>query len=305
MRIDQAKNKGISALLSAWGFEPAHMTKGERWYVSPFRPHETEPSFKLTASDRGWYDHGTGMGGDMIEFVQAYKNVSTAKDALAHIRDAFGQPASTHHPRRTRTTPPSRLEDAPALQIQTVRSLHLRPLLTYLEQERGIPRELAKPYLKEAFFTTGDRGRDLYALAFPNESGGYELRNAKFQGVAGKKDISLIKRHLADATRVFEGFMDYLSWLVLENRKTPDCHVLVLNSVAMKARAIEVLHSWDGLQTVHLHLDNDSAGRKLTSDMREALQDVTVIDHAPDYAEHKDLNAYLMAHTKLCAVARS
>ena len=69
--------------------------------------------------------------------------------------------------------------------------LQNKALIQYLEQ-RAIPADVARPYLQEAYYTVAGRDRTYFALAFPNQTGGYELRNPYFQGVAGSKDISLI-----------------------------------------------------------------------------------------------------------------
>jgi len=58
-------------------------------------------------------------------------------------------------------------------------------------------------------------GKSYFALAFANESGGYELRNRYYKGCYGHKDISLIpgRNTASKSVAVFEGFMDFLSAL--------------------------------------------------------------------------------------------
>ena len=63
---------------------------------------------------------------------------------------------------------------------------------------------------------------------------------------------------------VFEGFMDYLSYLTLKQGKpVPDC--VVLNSVGNLPGALDVLK---GYGHVCCFLDNDDAGRKTTEEIR-------------------------------------
>ena len=46
------------------------------WYFSPFRTEKT-PSFQLyDTDDRGWYDHGPKIGGDVFRYVQVRDNCS-------------------------------------------------------------------------------------------------------------------------------------------------------------------------------------------------------------------------------------
>ena len=64
-------------------------------------------------------------------------------------------------------------------------------LLSYL-QERGINTELAKRECREAHFT--NNGKRYFAIAFPNVSGGYEIRNRYFKGCIAPKEISHIRQ---------------------------------------------------------------------------------------------------------------
>ena len=92
MNIKQAKEIGISRVLSAFGYEPVKvMPNGEQWFLSPFRDENT-PSLHVSPSDRGFYDFGDsgGFGGDVIELVKRLKSVDTA-GALDILRTTFGQ----------------------------------------------------------------------------------------------------------------------------------------------------------------------------------------------------------------------
>jgi hypothetical protein len=93
-------------------------------------------------------------------------------------------------------------------------------LLSYL-QERGINTALAKRECREAHFT--NNGKRYFAIAFPNISGGYEIRNRYFKGCIAPKEISHIRQsgEPRKACYVFEGFMDYLSFLTLRLESCP------------------------------------------------------------------------------------
>lgn len=91
---------------------------------------------------------------------------------------------------------------------------------------------------------------------------------------------------------VFEGFMDYLSYLTLKQGKpVPDC--VVLNSVGNLPGALDVLK---GYGHVCCFLDNDDAGRKTTEEIRRQCGSVT--DKAVHYLPHKDLNEFLQHRLK-------
>ena len=79
--------------------------------------------------------------------------------------------------------------------------------------------ELAKRECSEARFT--HNGKRYFAIAFPNGSGGYEIRNRYFKGCIAPKEISHIRQSgkARNTCYVFEGFMDYLSFLTLRQEK--------------------------------------------------------------------------------------
>ena len=126
----------------------------------------------------------------------------------------------------------------PSFQQLEIVPLSSPALLTYL-QERGINIVLAKRECSEAHFT--NNGKRYFAIAFPNVSGGYEIRNRYFKGCIAPKEISHIKQPgtARETCYVFEGFMDYLSFLTLRLENCPKYPKLdrqdymVLNSVCL------------------------------------------------------------------------
>ena len=83
-------------------------------------------------------------------------------------------------------------------------------------------------------------------IAFPNISGGYEIRNRYFKGCIAPKEISHIRQSgkARETCYVFEGFMDYLSFLTLRLENCPNFSELdkqdymVLNSVSNVSKAL-------------------------------------------------------------------
>lgn len=71
MNTAQAKAIPMKDLLARLGHAPHHEKHGELWYLSPFR-EESEPSCKLTMNSKGWYDHGRGEGGNILDFAMAF-----------------------------------------------------------------------------------------------------------------------------------------------------------------------------------------------------------------------------------------
>jgi hypothetical protein len=330
MNIQQAKQIGLSDLLSRLGHTPQFEKHNEKWYLSPFR-QETEPSFKLSATDKAFFDFGLGSGGNILDFIKQYRQLATVEQALEVLDDLMGGYAAAsvrtvqprlplfddvptpvaHPPVNIPVRPAVRTEakqEQPAgIQIQKVRPLQNRALMQYLEG-RGIPVVLARHFVEEAYYTVQGRERTYFGLAWQNEVGGYELKNAYFTGVSGKKGVSLVKRKSSDdpshTLRVFEGMMDCLSWLVWEKRAFPDCPVLILNSVAMKDQATTLIRTLT-VEDVLLYLDHDEAGRTLTSVFQQTLADLHVSDESGLYAEHKDFNAFLQQHVQARRMERA
>ena len=146
----------------------------------------------------------------------------------------------------------------PSFQQLEIVPLSSPALLAYL-QERGINPALAKRECREARFT--HNGKRYFAVAFPNISGGYEIRNRYFKGCIAPKDITHIQQQgePKDACFVFEGFMDYLSFLTLRLESCPQYpdfdrqDYIVLNSVANVSKALYPLGSYE---RIHCFFDN-------------------------------------------------
>ena len=182
----------------------------------------------------------------------------------------------------------------PSFQQLEVRDLVHPALLRYL-QGRGINIELAKRECKELHFT--HNGKPYFAIGFPNVTGGYEVRNSFFKGCIAPKDITHIRQQGEPREKclVFEGVMDYLSFLTLRMRNCPTMPNLdgqdyvILNSTANVTKALDVLYPYE---RIHCLLDNDHAGWKATREI-EREYSCRVRDFSHEYRGYADLNDYL------------
>ena len=184
----------------------------------------------------------------------------------------------------------------PSFQQLEIVPLSSPALLAYL-QERGINPVLAKKECKEARFT--HNGKRYFAIAFPNMSGGYEIRNRYFKGCIAPKEISHIRQsgEPKGTCFVFEGFMDYLSFLTLRLESCPQYlefdrqDYMVLNSVANVSKALYPLGSYE---RIHCFFDNDRAGMEALQQIRKEYDSTQHIrDASQIYSGCKDLNEYL------------
>lgn len=94
---------------------------------------------------------------------------------------------------------------------------------------------------------------------------------------------------------VFEGFIDFLSYLSLANNIHPVRDTVVLNSVVNLFKAVPFLNRHP---VIHAFFDNDEGGRKTTADLIRLCPRSEVIDQSHFYRGHKDVNDYLIAHIK-------
>lgn len=152
------------------------------WYKSPFRM-EKEASFKIDLRKELWYDFGLGKGGDIITLAKEIYRTDDISLVLRYIEDkkAVLKPVTISCPVE---------EAAPAFQELKIRPLANRILLAYLK-ERCIDVETAGKICREASFKRN--GKNYFAIAFPNISGGYEIRN-RFLRLVSPPRILLVSR---------------------------------------------------------------------------------------------------------------
>lgn len=181
----------------------------------------------------------------------------------------------------------------PSFQQLEAVSLSSPALLSYLRQ-RGINTELARRECCEVRYQTD--GKLYFAVGFPNRSGGYEIRNKFFKGCIAPKDITHIRQEQPKETcYLFEGFMDYLSFLTLRLERCPERPELdgqdyiVLNSTASLSKAIRPLGDYEH---IHCFLDNDKAGMEAVQELREEYG-MRIRDASHIYGGYNDLNDYL------------
>ena len=281
MDVRQMRAIPIADFLSAMGIQPQKQKGGILWYNAPYRTERT-PSFKVDTNKNVWFDFGTGKGGDIFDLAGA---VIGSEDFL--LRAAFIA-RSGACPLPVMEQSPRKKEREPSFEDIWTRPLLNGRLLGYLE-ERGIDAHVAIPNCEEVRYRV--HGKRYYAIGFRNDAGGLELRNRFFKGCIPPKDISL-KRNGSDVCAVFEGFMDYLSAMQMGIIASD---WIVLNSVSNVEKAVKALK---GYEKIECYLDNDEAGRRTFQRLHECFGE-KVIDRSSLYADHKDLNDYLLSQRQV------
>ena len=289
--LSRIKRYSIVEYLERKGIKPVRSTPAYALYHSPLR-EDTHPSFKVDTEKNLWIDYAEGKGGSIIDLCMRLEGC-TLSETIRHLgrntlddtvhspykesvqdtfmQESIRQAASTNGGARRLTG------------ISDTLPLHLQK---YLTEDRCINLEKAMPFLRCISYEV--RGLHYQAIGFANQSGGYELRdNGMFKGTIAPKDITPIFTDGVDPVCIFEGFMDFLSFLSMKEEIISHC--LVMNSVSNVARAIRYLNDRH-LTHIRAFLDNDDAGRKATNDFIRA--GFKVEDMSVHYGRFKDLNEY-------------
>jgi len=289
--LSRIKRYPIVEYLERKGIKPVRKTPTYAMYRSPLR-EETHPSFKVDTEKNLWIDYGEGRGGSIIDLCMRMEGC-TLSEAIRRLRQNASDDGTY-----------SFLNDfvpnnsQPVMAVNGARRLieisdTLPPhLQDYLTKERCVNLEKATPFLKCISYEV--RGRRYQAIGFANLSGGYELRDDKtFKGTIAPKDITPIFTDRAEPVCIFEGFMDFLSFLSMKEEITNHC--FVMNSVSNVARTIRYLNDRH-LTHIRAFLDNDEAGRRAVQDFIKAgfhVEDMNI-----HYKDFKDLNEYHVSRVR-------
>lgn len=281
INCETARNFSVEKALEKLGHFPNRTTEKEAWFLSPFRS-ETQASFKVSRTKNRWYDHGEGIGGNVIDLVCKVLKC-TIKEALNFLDDnntigstkqqPFGNTLETH------------------IHIIEVKNLEHPALLQYI-RSRGIAIKVAKTYCKEVWY--GYKDKTFFAVGLRNHKNGWELRNKLFKNSSSPKFYSYIQNNCNQLV-VLEGMFDLLSLAMLDENLLDTSDILVLNSLAFIKEAEKYFETYD---FVHLYLDRDAAGQKATKYLMDRYKHA--IDKSSCYKNHKDLNDFLCHEKERC-----
>ena len=289
--LSRIKRYPIVEYLERKGIKPVRRTPSYALYRSPLR-EETHPSFKVDTEKNLWIDYAEGRGGSIIDLCMRMEGctLSEAIRLLGQNAPVNGTYSFLNDFVPNNSQPVMAVNGARRLiEISDTLPPHFQE---YLTKVRCINLEKAKPFLKCVSYEV--RGRCYQAIGFANQSGGYELRDDKtFKGTIAPKDITPIFTDRAEPVCIFEGFMDFLSFLSMKEEITNHC--LVMNSVSNVARTIRYLNDRH-LTHIRAFLDNDEAGRRTVQDFIKSgfhVEDMNI-----HYKDFKDLNEYHVSRAR-------
>lgn len=281
MNCKEANDIQISSFLYSLGIKPIKISGNSYWYLSPLRIEKT-PSFRVDIQKNLWRDYGIAEGGTLVDLGTKMLKISIPS-LLTMLSRGELKSFSFQQPETSNVHAP---------EISKVGPLANKALTSYLEQ-RGIPLSIAKEYCEEIYY--GVKDKHYFAIAFKNDSGGYELRNKYMKLCLNKKDITSIIKPDSSRVILFEGFLDFLTWLkISEPIVGPDLDktsFIILNSVSQIERAKTRLLSLPKI-SIEAFFDNDEAGRKCFMALKNDFPETS--DRSILYKQFKDLNEMII-----------
>ena len=278
----------------------AHMGKNlynqKGLYYSPFRD-ESNPSFHIDAVNNRWYDFGTSEGGGLFEFVCKIAGITRGEvyDWLASFRNMIPESEYKEVIEKAKKVKPSRIiVDSPS------HTFTRRKLVEYA-QARAVSKEILESYCEEVIYHIDSYPQKQYfAIGFKNNDGGYVVRSSLTKKCTSSAMTTLspegnfTDKGGSDKAIVFEGFMDFLSWISSVQQDTPQYDCCILNSVSNIEKALPWITAH---KNIAAFMDNDEAGRntlqKIIENVPEDAGKVCVYDMAKLYEGYNDLNEKL------------
>lgn len=296
MALQEIKQISIRQYLADLGIYPAKDNSCYGMYNSPFR-EDHNASMKVDYPKNLWIDYGANEGGTLIDLVMRMEHCSLHEAITTLERRYSCADAGTYQSANIPTSnfsfhrknPDSDLKSPESsIMLQNVQPISNPALIEYLH-ERRISIDIARIHCSEVHYSVNDK--PYYAVGFRNDKGGYELRSKYFKGCTSK-DITSMNRN-KDHCLLFEGFMDYLSFLTIKKLQNSPVDVIVLNSLTNLPKVKCTLESY---KSISLFLDNDQAGKKAAQEIQSICNNVNDLSYF--YSGCKDLNEYLCHKVK-------
>jgi DNA primase len=291
MTLHEIKQISIQQYLTGLGIYPARDHSHYGMYHSPFR-EDHSASMKVDYSKNLWIDYGTSEGGTLIDLVMKMEHFSL-HEAISMLEQKYsrtdiGMYQSNNIPAGNFSFHWEKAESKiktpePSITIQNVQPVSNPALIDYLNGRR-INIDIARIHCQEVHYSVNDK--PYFAVGFQNDKGGYELRSKYFKGCTSK-DITSVKRNKNHCV-LFEGFMDFLSFLTIQKQQNAPVDVIVLNSLKNLLKLKSSLTAYNGICTF---FDNDQTGKKATQEIQSICNNVHDLSYF--YSGCKDLNEYL------------
>ena len=279
MNCKQANTQiSIRNVLESFSLFPSKDNSKAAFYFA-FDREEKTPSLFVNFVKNIAFDFGTGKKYDIVSLVQGIKqcSVSQALEYLSQFNFSFKEQMYNI------------TKDGSKYEILSISEVKHYALIQYLK-ERRIENNIH--LLKEIHYKISNK--KYFGIGFKNDANGYEVRNKYSKICIGRKDITTIKNK-SNNLRIFEGFMDYLSFKQMEKAlKKALSDYVILNSVTMIFKLEKIIKSYEKIE---LYFDNDEAGNRATNEVKRL--NPYVKDNRILYQNYKDLNDFIIGKISL------
>lgn len=289
MRAKEAREIPISYILASFWIFPNFEKKlgAELRYKSPIRENDKNPSFKVDTHKNLRFDFWISKWGNALDLFCEIRQVNI-KEALQSLDNFSVKKVIKTKFQNEAEKIVAGEKEKNYLQILSVSELSNTVLLNYLK-ERKINEIVARKFLNQVIYKPQNSCKIFYALGFPAGEG-YELRSKIFKGITWKsKQITKINLKNWNTLSIFEGFMDFLSFLSHYELFDFQGSVIVLNSSNLKSKAIEEIKQYH-FSKIYLFLDNDKSGDETKKFFMEKIKNIPIIDKSVLYSNYKDFN---------------
>ena len=303
--LRQVKEVSLPMLLAERGIRPdnnrdPHADAKSFPYRAIYR-NESNPSLCVFRGRSGQWlykDHATGEYGTNLDLLVRMGFYRDWREAAIDIAARYlGSGASPIMTAGMSSDAESETQHRYRGEVISVSSIEGSPVERYIEHTRMIPIVIARCYISYVRYTY-DGSKVYYGIGWQTIKGSWAIRwpiegGRKGKCFIGPLSLSSFLRSQDSFTMecaVFEGVFDFLSFVTLNNDHVWDA--FVLNSVENAKAVIPELAKYE---IINCYLDNDDAGRKATSKIRDVYHD-KVVDHASSYRDNNDLNEYLKAN---------
>ncbi|EPE00903.1 toprim domain-containing protein [Capnocytophaga sp. oral taxon 336] len=274
MNCKQANTQiSIRNVLESFSLFPSKDNSKAAFYFA-FDREEKTPSLFVNFVKNIAFDFGTGKKYDIVSLVQGIKlcSVSQALEYLSQFDFSFKEQMYNI------------TKDESKYEILSISEVKHNALIQYLK-ERRIENNIH--LLKEIYYKISNK--KYFGIGFKNDANGYEVRNKYSKICIGRKNITTMKNN-SSCLRIFEGFMDYLSFKQMEKAlKKALSDYVILNSVTMIFKLEKIIKSYEKIE---LYFDNDEAGNRATNEVKRL--NPYVEDNRILYQNYKDLNDFIM-----------
>ncbi|MCH5243148.1 MAG: toprim domain-containing protein [Muribaculaceae bacterium] len=280
----EVKAMDIVIFLQNLGYNPIKINSRYAMFHVPYR-NSNHPTLRINRIENTWLDYSTGRKGNIIELGKLVYQIDNDDEVIRILQDSnlpFSLQSRYLIDNEGNPTMISKIR---------VQELSNKKLLSYLDS-RDIDLALAVKYCREIYYSV--KWKKYFALAFRNNSGGFEIISPHIKGFIAPRDLTLISLSSSNPyCIVFDNFMDFLSYLTLNKRIdftifSDTVDYLILNSVLNVHRSIPILKKYE---LVACCLSNDEKGEEavnLIASEHDGVHDLSSV-----YEGYKDLNDFI------------